>query len=121
MRLDHLLSKEHVTASRHGVWCRAAPGPRWPVTLDGLHASGVVLEGGTLTSSAGIVSLLLVRPFGVWNAVVGGVRSVGTLLGPEGAEYPLSRSGPIVCRTAAVPVGMVGLAAGLRSVFLVVG
>ena len=53
--------------------------------------SGVELEGGTLTSSAGDLVSLLVRPVvpafawgWVWNVVVGGWSVVGTLLGPEG-------------------------------------
>ena len=82
----------------------------------------VELEGGTLTSSAGDLVSLLVRPFGVWN--VGGVGGlvVGTLLGPERADHHpwgvilvvvwplLLCQGLPVSRTAAAPVGVVGLA-----------
>ena len=53
--------------------------------------SGVELEGGTLTSSAGDLVSLLVRLVDlmfvwgrVWNACGGGELVVGTLLGPEG-------------------------------------
>ena len=94
MRLDHLLSKEHWPPDWFW-WSRAAPGSRWPVSLDGLHASGVVLEGGTLTSSAGIVCCALVRPLGVWNACGDADRFVGTLLGPEGAD-PAGECSPVV-------------------------
>ena len=52
----------------------------------GRRACGVVLEGGTLTSSAAGCRRLLVRPpfAGAGNGVVGEVGVVGTLLGPEG-------------------------------------
>ena len=113
MRLDHLLSKEHWPPDSFW-WSRAAPGSRWPVSLDGLHASGVVLEGGTLTSSAGIVCCALVRPLGAWNACGDADRFVGTLLGPERADpaggFPWSWTlllcqGLPVSHTAVLPVG----------------
>ena len=49
---------------------------------------GVVLEGGTLTSSAAGCRRLPVRLSGrgVWNGVGRGCGVVGTLLGPEGAD-----------------------------------
>ena len=50
----------------------------------------MVLEGGTLTSSAGIVIAASTAPFAGWGTrVVGGDRFVGTLLGPEGTGRPL--------------------------------
>ena len=74
---------------------------------------GAVLEGGTLTSSAGPRRGLPVLHAlaGVRGAESGwGVWFVGTLLGPEGAGNRSSLSGPVVCRTAVFPVGRAGLA-----------
>ena len=53
--------------------------------------------------------------------MVGGGWFVGALLGPEGAGNRFVSAGPIVRRTAAVPVGVVGLAVECGSGFLVVG
>ena len=86
MRLDHLLSKEHWPP--HTLWwSRAAPRSRRPVNLDGPRASGVVLEGGTLTSSAAGFGRSPVRRHlgGVWNTDRTEYGVVGTLLGPERA------------------------------------
>ena len=77
----------------------------------------MVLEGGTLASSAGAWLSLLVRPvFGWVGNVVGiGWLVVGTLLGPEGAGCPvcpgclLSWLGLPVSHTAGVPMGVPGL------------
>ena len=67
--------------------------------LDGLRVSGVVLEGGTLTSSAGIVCRALVRPLrGCGTRVVTGDRFVGTLLGPERAGRPIRGVSAILCQ-----------------------
>ena len=92
MRLDHLLSKEHVTAFLLGVWCRAAPGQDGAPVVGVPRVAWVVLEGGTLTRSAGARSPLLVRlVFGRVGNVVGmGWPVVGTLLGPEGTGRPAS-------------------------------
>ena len=59
--------------------------------LPGGHGvSGTVLEGGTLTSSAGTMVLLLVRLFLSERGTWWGVGSVvGTLLGPEGTGRPV--------------------------------
>ena len=92
MRLDHLLSKEHWPP--HTLWwSRAAPRSRRPVNLDGPRASGVVLEGGTLTSSAAGFGRSPVRRHlgGVWNTDRAEHGVVGTLLGPEGADRPGNR------------------------------
>ncbi len=96
MRLDHLLSKE-----RWPLFARVRPGgvvqshaqAGRPAHTGWVRVSGVELEGGTLTSSAGRVRLLLVRPWvssdaGVWNGVGAGGLVVGTLLGPEGTGPP---------------------------------
>ena len=53
----------------------------------------MVLEGGTLTSSAGSrgcphYGLLRLRTGWVWNGVGGVEPVVGTLLGPEGTGHP---------------------------------
>lgn len=95
MRLDHLLSKE-----RRHRWAPVGVGGAEPRShLDGRpvlgwpRVCGVVLEGGTLTSSAAGCGRLLVRPA---PEGVGGERGrgwvgvVGTLLGPEGAD-PVDR------------------------------
>jgi hypothetical protein len=85
VRLDHLLSKEHWPHSSW-VWSRAAPRTGRSVILDGPRVSGVVLEGGTLTSSAAGFCRPVVRRHlgGVWNQVGWSTGVVGTLLGPEG-------------------------------------
>ena len=92
MRLDHLLSKEQlhrrprrglVVQSRACTWIA-------PPAVGGRRVCGVVLEGGTLTSSAGSCLVLLV-PLPVWgvgNVVRGAESVVGTLLGPEGTGPP---------------------------------
>ena len=83
----------------------------------------MVLEGGTLTSSAAGFGRSPVRRHsgGVWNTDRAEHGVVGTLLGPEGADRlpgePGARvvdlmSGPVVCRTAAVPEGMGGSGGG---------
>ncbi len=93
-------------------------------------ACGVVLEGGTLTSSAGPWWPLLVPPWWVGNVVgVGGVV-VGALLGPEGTGRPyvsVLRGGVAGClagltcsRTVWVAVASWGLA-GAWGGCLVVG
>ena len=86
MRLDHLLSKEHLAPR----FIRRRPGP----LLD-VHAS-VGLMGGTLTSSALVqvaTQVQLVPGFvrGGWERVVAGAGVVGTLLGPEGADASSDR------------------------------
>ena len=117
MRLDHLLSKEHWPPDSFW-WSRAAPRSRWPVNLDGLHASGVVLEGGTLTSSAGSCGCpqygpVSLRRRGAWNGVAAGDRFVGTLLGPEGAGDRTLVSGPVcIAYHQWVPAGVLGRRGG---------
>src|SRR3978361_102352 len=78
VRVDHLLSKEHFAGRSLVCRCRAAPAPGWSPRVGWSRVCGVVLEGGTLTSSAGGLVSLRVRPvdllrFGVggrvWNAV----------------------------------------------------
>src|SRR3954464_11309839 len=65
---------------------------------------------------------LLVRPFGAGNAVAVEDRSVGTLLGPEGAGPPGKPGGCFLCRgrpvprTAAAPRGGCGSGGGVRAV-----
>jgi hypothetical protein len=63
--------------------------------LDGPRVSGVVLEGGTLTSSAAGCGRSPVRRHlgGVWKRIGWGAGVVGTLLGPEGAGPPGRDSG----------------------------
>ena len=87
MRLDHLLSKEHLAGQQQ------LPGPE-PCQDEiacscpsGWRVAWVVLEGGTLTSSAGSRS----RAPGTAAPLWGGVERsswvrvvVGALLGPEG-------------------------------------
>ncbi len=56
MRLDHLLSKEHFTDAaplRSSLVQSRAQDVTVARSSGGRGASGVVLEGGTLTSSAG--------------------------------------------------------------------
>ena len=73
-------------------WCVGAPvlgrGSCRPGHLGWVRVSGVELEGGTLTSSAGDVGSPLVQLSCLWMRGVerGGVGElvVGTLLGPEG-------------------------------------
>ena len=69
------------------MWCRAAPRTGRLLKLEGSRASGVVLEGGTLTSSAAGFGRSAVRRHsgGVWNTDRAEHGVVGTLLGPERA------------------------------------
>jgi hypothetical protein len=86
VRLDHLLSKERWPSDPSG-----GPEPRPDLDGSPLPADhgvfGVVLEGGTLTSSAaGCCRLPVLHTPGVRGAESQGSRVVvGTLLGPEGA------------------------------------
>ena len=65
MRLDHLLSKEHIAACE--------------------RMSRTVAHGWNVDYSAhGILVGSLVLRFGAWNAVTSGGCVLGTLLGPEG-------------------------------------
>ena len=81
----------------------------------------MVLEGGTLTSSAGAWSSLLVRlVFGrAGNVVEIGWLVVGTLLGPEGVDLSGEPGGCFlvqgcpVSRTAVPPVGVRGSGGGV--------
>src|SRR3954447_21684743 len=87
-------------------------------------ACGVVLEGGTLTSSAAGCGRLPVRRSlgGVWNGVVDGGLVVGTLLGPEGTGpgvCPGGRcfcSGPPCFSYRRVPRGVRGFGGGVWGV-----
>jgi hypothetical protein len=56
----------------------------------------VVLEGGTLTSSAAgsLPAPSTARLVRAWTGVVAGTVAVGTLLGPEGAGNRCLGSGP---------------------------
>ena len=100
MRLDHLLSKEHWPPV-FDWWCRAAPSTGRAVISDGPRVVGVVLEGGTLTSSAaGLLPapstarrVLVMRR--VWNGAGGSTGVVGTLLGPEGTGSWCHRLRPV--------------------------
>src|SRR4030095_12623407 len=58
---------------------------------EGLRVFVTVLEGGTLTSSAGIVCRCKYGPVGCGTHGVEEGRFVGTLLGPEGAGRPGDR------------------------------
>jgi len=87
VRLDHLLSKEHLAGSPLPVGVSVGPelcSGRDGRPLPGGHGvSGTVLEGGTLTSSAGTMVPLLVRLFlqerGTWWGVgSGGRHAVGS-------------------------------------------
>jgi hypothetical protein len=73
---------------------------------------GVVLEGGTLTSSAAGFGRSLVRRHfgGAWKRIARSTGVVGTLLGPEGAGDRCFWQGLPAFRTVIVPVGAVGLA-----------
>jgi hypothetical protein len=75
VRLDHLLSKEHLAILRDR-----------PEPVSDVHAD-LVLMGGTLTSSA-VASRRLPQYslFGGGNGKADDTAAVGTLLGPEGAE-----------------------------------
>lgn len=53
MRLDHLLSKEHFTGKLSLSVQSRARTPTCPSISRGVRVAWVVLEGGTLTSSAG--------------------------------------------------------------------
>jgi hypothetical protein len=93
------------------------PTPGIGARLGCRRVCGVVLEGGTLTSSAAGRS-------GSWygaacsagNGVGSGRGVVGTLLGPEGADPmpglpgvgAFSSPGPVVCRTAQRVLGSGG-------------
>ena len=71
------------------------------------------LEGGTLTSSAGDMLSLLVRPASVGGERGGGVGPVvGTLLGPEGTGRSWERGWVFLLRRASCssyrPVRFVG-------------
>ena len=77
-----------------------------------LRVSGVVLEGGTLTSSAGGCCC---SQYGVTSVACGTgwrglVRFVGTLLGPEGAGNRCFWQGLPASRTVVSLVGGAGLA-----------
>ena len=81
MRLDHLLSKEHLAATSPVMGGGGCPGP-----LSLPNEWGTVLEGGTSTMAGSSSWWRLVRrPSGRVGTVAAGVggRS-GTLLGPEG-------------------------------------
>ena len=60
----------------------------------GPRVAGVVLEGGTLTSSAGTVGSAASTALRMEGGERGGAegRVVGTLLGPEGADPPWMRA-----------------------------
>ena len=109
MRLDHLLSKEHFTAFLVGVVQSRAQAVMVALLWGGRGVSGVVLEGGTLTSSAGSCccpqyGLVSLRRRGAWNGVVAGNRCVGTLLGPEGADRPGGTRGVVPVSAVLDPV-----------------
>src|SRR4051794_24526713 len=81
---------------------------RW-ITSGPPRVVWVVLEGGTLTSSAGASPRVpLVLPvFGpVCNVAVGGGLVVGTLLGPEGADEASSAQGRPWSHIAGPPWGV---------------
>jgi hypothetical protein len=112
VRLDHLLSKEHwpVRCPRARGCCpvqsRARIGIGAPVP-GCRRVCGVVLEGGTLTRSAGWFVLSPVRRCSLagvscgtgWDGLV---RFVGALLGPERTGDRFFSSGPLVL----VPPGL---------------
>ena len=91
MRLDHLLSKEHLAAGRS---CHGVGGVSRPMPVPSVY--GVVLTGGTSTTAhlCGGWRLVRLRSSGRGEGTVaawcGG--GPGTLLGPEGtAGWLLSR------------------------------
>ena len=94
MRLDHLLSKEHLAVTR----CVVVQKSCWDV-----HAR-VTLKGGTLTNLIGCVRMIASTTLSrVWNAGAGcGGLGGGALLGPEGAGAVAlgSSYGPILRCTA---------------------
>ena len=107
MRLDHLLSKEHL-APRVIRW---RPGP----LLD-VHAS-VGLMGGTLTSSVAASSASSSTAGGSFGVRVvgtggGGGVVVGTLLGPEGADASSDHSSAV--RRLPRPWLFAGVGLGVR-------
>ena len=115
MRLDHLLSKEHLAATSPVMGGGGCPGP-----LSLPNEWGTVLEGGTSTvaglRAGGDLVRQAVAPSGV--VVLGGNGSLlgrgrlGTLLGPEGTAVKVVRSGSLRTRSAPEGVGWVRVAAG---------
>jgi hypothetical protein len=92
VRLDHLLSKEHLALPHLPVASRAisqANVLRWQLT-----SGALVIRSGQLP---GLASTAILVPSGTaaWNARSQGLRRPSTLLGPEGTAAGLITS----CRT----------------------
>ena len=101
MRLDHLLSKEHLASGMRGLHASRGPEPG-----DRTNDPIPVLTGGTLTSSAPPASLVQVRALGCGTDGRASV-AVGTLLGPEGAASPHSSAPVTATPRRLVRVGVV--------------
>ena len=92
MRLDHLLSKEHLARTSRGCGSRAA--------LE-TFALEVVLTGGTLTSRPSEFEALLVQPACRWERGGPGEGGPGALLGPEGTGRSSEWTSPRWLRASA--------------------